>query len=106
LEYEQLHKTRCPNPTLERFQGMDGIYSYKARLVNFLRGGTLPFDRHDWWVNRCGKEVRYIIDYYEVPEKDDQVAYFVDVRPAPTLSGIKDRIHLAIQKWWRGESIW
>ncbi len=25
----------------------------------------LPFDRHDWIVERCGKEVRYIIDYYD-----------------------------------------
>ena len=25
---------------------------------------NLPFDRHDWWVDRCGKEVRYTIDYY------------------------------------------
>jgi len=23
-----------------------------------------PFDRHDWIVDRCGKEVRYVIDYY------------------------------------------
>ncbi len=27
-------------------------------------GGQLPFDRHDWWVNRCGQEVRYVIDFY------------------------------------------
>ncbi len=25
----------------------------------------LPFDRHDWIVDRCGKDVRYIIDYYD-----------------------------------------
>lgn len=23
-----------------------------------------PFDRHDWIVDRCGTEVRYVIDYY------------------------------------------
>ena len=27
-------------------------------------GGQLPFDRHDWWVDRCGREVRYVIDFY------------------------------------------
>jgi cytochrome c heme-lyase len=27
-------------------------------------GGQLPFDRHDWWVDRCGQEVRYVIDFY------------------------------------------
>jgi len=25
----------------------------------------LPFDRHDWVIDRCGKQVRYIIDYYD-----------------------------------------
>ena len=25
---------------------------------------NLPFDRHDWVVDRCGKEVKYTIDYY------------------------------------------
>jgi hypothetical protein len=27
-------------------------------------GRPLPFDRHDWYVDRCGKEVRYVIDFY------------------------------------------
>jgi cytochrome c heme-lyase len=27
-------------------------------------GGAVPFDRHDWIVDRCGKEVRYVIDFY------------------------------------------
>ena len=35
--------------------------------------GLEPFDRHDWTVDRCGKEVRYIIDYYSItePNSDD-----------------------------------
>ena len=28
------------------------------------RDGHTPFDRHDWYVDRCGKEVRYVIDFY------------------------------------------
>ena len=28
------------------------------------RTGQLPFDRHDWYVDRCGREVRYVIDFY------------------------------------------
>lgn len=24
-----------------------------------------PFDRHDWIVDRCGREVRYVIDFYD-----------------------------------------
>jgi Cytochrome c/c1 heme lyase len=34
-----------------------------ARVSNWF-GAQLPFDRHDWWVDRCGREVRYVIDFY------------------------------------------
>ena len=34
-----------------------------ARLQSLV-GGQRPFDRHDWVVDRCGEEVRYIIDFY------------------------------------------
>jgi hypothetical protein len=36
MEFEQLHANMCPAPTLARFQGMDGFYSPKAKLFNFL----------------------------------------------------------------------
>ena len=35
-------------------------------------GYQLPFDRHDWIVDRNGKEVRYVIDYYDVGEPVDK----------------------------------
>ena len=44
-----------------------------------------PFDRHDWIVNRDGKEVRYVIDYYETgqPNKDlNNMDIELDIRPA------------------------
>lgn len=34
-----------------------------ARMKGWL-GHDPPFDRHDWYVDRCGKEVRYVIDFY------------------------------------------
>jgi hypothetical protein len=34
-----------------------------ARLMGWI-GGPMPFDRHDWFVDRCGEEVRYVIDFY------------------------------------------
>jgi hypothetical protein len=40
-----------------RFVGRPQDYSPKARLLNLL-GYKLPFDRHDWVVDRCGREVR------------------------------------------------
>jgi hypothetical protein len=38
-------------------RGRPQDYSPKARLLNLL-GYRLPFDRHDWVVDRCGQEVR------------------------------------------------
>jgi hypothetical protein len=34
-----------------------------ARLRSWWTG-EVPFDRHDWVVDRCGQEVRYVIDFY------------------------------------------
>merc|ERR1719266_1865101 len=39
------------------------FYSPKARL-GALMGFKLPFDRHDCIVNRDGKEIRYVVEYY------------------------------------------
>ena len=50
-------------PTLLRFLGRPDDLSPRARL-KALTGHPKPFDRHDWYVDRGGKEVRYIIDYY------------------------------------------
>jgi hypothetical protein len=40
-------------------RGRPQEYSPKARLLNLL-GYKLPFDRHDWIVDRCGEEVRWV----------------------------------------------
>ena len=39
------------------------LCSPMARLMSWM-GHPLPFDRHDWYVDRCGTEVRYVIDFY------------------------------------------
>lgn len=44
-----------------------------------LLGGPAPFDRHDWVVDRCGTEVRYVIDFYFYDDK----AGTPEVREAP-----------------------
>lgn len=63
----------------------------------------LPFDRHDWIVDRCGQEVRYIIDYYDI---GDEEAYkrgdfvFLDVRPAmDSFQAVLDRARVAVLRW-------
>ena len=108
MEYESAYEQQCSQPTLARFYGMDGIYTIKARIFHHVIGAPLPFDRHDWIVDRCGKEVRYIIDYYSVEDESDggTVSYNVDARPAPTLSGMYDRSRMAFNKWRRGEQWW
>ena len=63
----------------------------------------LPFDRHDWVVDRCGREVRYIIDYYDIGDED---AYkrgefvFLDVRPAmDSFQAVLDRARVCVLRW-------
>ena len=60
MQWEKMHPSRCGGPRLKKFAGRPQDYSPKARLLNFL-GYKLPFDRHDWVVDRCGREVRYSI---------------------------------------------
>ncbi len=59
MQWEKLHVNRCGGPRLKKFSGRPQDYSPKARLLNFL-GYKLPFDRHDWVVDRCGKNVRCV----------------------------------------------
>lgn len=63
IAWEKMHCKECNDPRLLRFVGKPDDFSPKARL-RMLTGGSEPFDRHDWVVDRCGTEVRYIIDYY------------------------------------------
>ena len=60
----------------------------------------MPFDRHDWIVDRCGKEVTYVIDYYDGDlEPKTKTFANLDVRPAlDTPGNIWDRMTVA---WWR-----
>ena len=55
MDYENMHP-ECPNPKLARFYGMYGIPTLKSRFTK-MWSNLEPFDRHDWIVDRCGKEV-------------------------------------------------
>ena len=56
---------------------------------------TPPFDRHDWLIDRCGTQVRYVIDFYTGkadPNSPQKMAFYLDVRPAvDNWEGIKTR---------------
>ncbi len=94
LDFENMHKATCPRPQLVRFVG-NPEYTIKARFWQML-GHELPFDRHDWYVNRCGTEIKYIIDFYSVP--GDESAMVVDARPSLTPLGIADRFRFAAKR--------
>ena len=74
----------CAEPRLVRFRGCPKDYSPKARMLNLFANKRLPFDRHDWIVERCGRgEVRYVIDFYSGAVAPGQpAAMHLDVRPA------------------------
>ncbi|KAI1290377.1 Holocytochrome c-type synthase [Halotydeus destructor] len=100
LKWELLHHKECPEgPKLKKFGGKAAEYSPRARIRSWM-GYELPFDRHDWLVDRCGTEVRYIIDYYD-GQLDSASGKFalLDVRPAMDRpENVWDRMKVA---WWR-----
>ncbi|TSK34834.1 Phosphatidylinositol 4-phosphate 5-kinase type-1 alpha [Bagarius yarrelli] len=80
-------------------QAWEEILKWEALHARY----ELPFDRHDWIVDRCGKEVRYVIDYYEGDlDKNTYQFSILDVRPAiDSLDAVWDRVKVA---WWRWTS--
>ncbi len=100
LKWEALHARECGSPMLKSFGGRATDFSPRARLRGWM-GYEMPFDRHDWIVDRCGREVRYVIDYYDggdVNPNDHQFA-ILDVRPAlDSPTAVWDRMKVA---WWR-----
>ncbi|KAG2435893.1 hypothetical protein HXX76_007088 [Chlamydomonas incerta] len=108
LAWERLHCDECATPRLKRFQGRPSDLSPKARLLNFV-GFGLPFDRHDWVVDRCGKEVRYVIDFYNgAPQPGapaTPAAFFLDVRPAlDSVGAAWDRLRMQFS--WVASGRW
>ncbi|XP_077980860.1 holocytochrome c-type synthase-like [Glandiceps talaboti] len=101
LKWEALHARECGYPRLKKFGGKAQDLSPRARFRCWL-GYEKPFDRHDWIVDRCGKEVRYIIDYYDGGDIDTKTGRFtlLDVRPAlDSPSAVWDRMKVAYWRW-------
>merc|ERR1719412_1018888 len=104
LKWEAMHAAECKTPQLKSFGGKAKEFSPRARFRGLL-GYEMPFDRHDWIVDRAGREVRYIIDYYD-GELDPGSHRFaqLDVRPAlDSAEAIQDRMKVA---WWRFKAEW
>ncbi|OMH82438.1 putative cytochrome c-type heme lyase [Zancudomyces culisetae] len=123
LEWESLHKKECPEPKLVKFEGRAKDKTIKALWNEYVMGYKPPFDRHDWTVDRNGKQVRYIIDFYgggmggssdssangksadaststststSTSKGKGLASFYLDVRPAPTVGGVVDRIRRAL----------
>ncbi|KAK9389549.1 cytochrome c/c1 heme-lyase [Lipomyces mesembrius] len=79
----------CGGPKLVSFSGDSSKLSPRAR-INMLFGYQRPFDRHDWVVDRCGKRIEYVIDFYtgkQNPENPSIPSFYLDVRPKLTPEG-------------------
>eukprot|EP00054_Salpingoeca_dolichothecata_P038045 m.12734 g.12734 ORF g.12734 m.12734 type:complete len:205 (+) comp8185_c0_seq1:130-744(+) len=100
LEWERLHsETFEQMPILKRFEGRPKDLSPKARIRHFL-GYPLPFDRHDWYIQRGDSQVRYVIDFYDLdPDGNNPASVQLDVRPAiDSFSSFADRIRMNFRK--------
>ncbi|WVQ99186.1 hypothetical protein IAU59_006318 [Kwoniella sp. CBS 9459] len=91
---------KCGGPRLVSFVGKPRERTPKAWLKTAF-GYTPPFDRHDWLVDRCGTQVRYVIDFYtgRAGSGDDagKMSFYLDVRPAvDNWEGVKTRV----AGWW------
>ncbi|KAJ7702355.1 cytochrome C1 heme lyase [Mycena rosella] len=81
----------CGGVKLVNFKGKPGEKSIRARC-KMLFGYSAPFDRHDWVVDRCGLQMRYIIDFYTGRTQGAGPSFFLDVRPAlDNWEGVKMR---------------
>ena len=99
--YDKLARGECPGGIrLLSFKGDSSHRTPKARLFELL-GYTKPFDTHFWTVDRCGKEIEYVIDFYKgktaspdgvAPDgKLDMPSFYLDVRPAG-IQGVPARL--------------
>lgn len=100
LKWEALHARECSTPRLRSFGGKATKYSPRARIRHWM-GYELPFDRHDWIIDRCGKDVRYVIDYYDGTQMNEKYVFaLLDVRPAmDSLENIWDRMRVTWMRW-------
>lgn len=100
MKWEALHARECGNPKLKSFGGKAKDFSPRAKMRSWM-GYELPFDRHDWIVDRCGQDIRYVIDYYDGGSVDDKFKFaLLDVRPAmDSVDNVWDRMKVAYMRW-------
>ncbi|KAI5854540.1 cytochrome c/c1 heme-lyase [Tricharina praecox] len=93
---------KCGGPKLASFAGDSKKMTPRARVKTLL-GYHPPFDRHDWVVDRCGKKVEYVIDFYSGkpdPRQPEKVSFYLDVRPKLSIEGVKMRTAKWVGSWF------
>ena len=98
-EWESLRGEAAPK--LKQFLGRPKDVSPKAFFMSLL-GYKLPFDRHDWIIDRNGHDVRYVIDFYKGSQPAGgraAIAMYLDVRPAlDSHTAVIDRVSVAVRQ--------
>nr|DBA44764.1 TPA_exp: holocytochrome c synthase [Chaetosphaeridium globosum] len=101
--YDQMFaKEEKHEPRLLHFRGRPHDLSPLARIRN-LMGYELPFDRHDWVVDKGGRSMRYVIDYYDIAKQAAPGApgVFIDVRPAvDSVPAVLLRARMTMEELW------
>ncbi|QID86367.1 Cytochrome c1 heme lyase [Saccharomyces pastorianus] len=74
----------CGGIKLSNFKGDSKKLTPRAWFRSRILHLAKPFDRHDWQIDRCGKTIDYVIDFYSndqnAPEQQQPLIY-LDVRP-------------------------
>lgn len=84
---------------LTSFKGDASRLTPRAFIGHYIFGRDLPFDRHDWIVNRNGSEIEYVIDFYTTKPvtEGDEPKFYLDVRPKlNSFEGCRMRLYRAL----------
>ncbi|CCC71644.1 hypothetical protein NCAS_0H03340 [Naumovozyma castellii] len=90
----------CGGIKLSTFKGDSHKWTPRAWIRYNIFQMSKPFDRHDWQIDRCGKTIDYVIDFYcdmKKVEHDGKIEempnVYLDVRPKlNSWEGIKLRL--------------
>ena len=70
-----------------------------GKTYSLINRSEKPFDRHDWTIDRCGKPVRYVIDYYGGANEGKNPVFHCDIRPAlDSPSALFDRVREGVSR--------
>ena len=89
----------CGRSKLVSFAGDSKALTPRARWKSLV-GYQTPFDRHDWVIDRCGKHIDYVIDFYSGKDEGllgKSLNFYLDVRPKlNSWDGIMMRMQKAV----------